>query len=230
VTSRDDSPSQSFFQKNKVLVAIIGAVVVLFLLYQGFAFLMHNSVTNAGNKQQQDLVADMKFVDSKLSNCFKKTQQSVSLAKFNVESINKIVTNAVTGRYNKGGAQVDNGKLFSAIQEAYPNTSDVSKIQTEVLIVINGCQTDFTGAQDKLSADVAQFKKWKGGSWKVRTFGGDKYPTSDMEIATFDQTGQSITLNGKDALRKMNQLILTGETSSARGTGTQDNSDLFDSK
>lgn len=218
---------QTFFEKNKVLVIIGGIVVAVVVLYFAFSFLMHNSVTNAGNKWQQDLVFDLKQADNKLSDCFVKTKQSVGAAQANAGKVNEIVTNAVSGRYDNGGAQVDNGKLFSAVAEAYPDTSNVSNIYKEVLIVINGCRSDFSDAQAKLSADVAGFNTWRTGTWKVRTFGGDNYPTSDLSVKTFGSEGKQVTLIGKEALDKMETLLLTQETSAARGTGTVENTDPF---
>ena len=197
----------------------IGAVLLLGLLY----FVISNSVTNDGNKKQQDLITYYNDTTNILSDCLVKTKQSVGATKAQTDALDKVITDAVKGRYTGNtSAQPGGGSLFSAITEAYPDTSGLSKSFQDVMIIINGCRTDFRDSQAILQRGVTQFNQWRTGSFKVRTFGGKKYPNEDLEITV---AGKPVT--GKAALSQMRTLVVVEDAQSGRDTGKIDNTDPF---
>lgn len=197
----------------------VGAVLLLGLLY----FVISNSVTNDGNKKQQDLITYYNDTTNVLSDCLVRTKQSVGATKAQTDALDKVITDAVKGRYDGNtSAKPGGGSLFSAILEAYPDTSGLSKSFQDVMIIINGCRTDFRDSQAILQRGVTQFNQWRTGSFKVRTFGGKKYPNEDLEIAV---ASKSVT--GKAALKQMRTLVVVEDAQSGRDTGKIDNTDPF---
>jgi hypothetical protein len=211
-------PVSDAIQKYKWF--IVGGAVVL-VLFVGF--LVHNSVVNAGNKKQQDLIADYNGTTNVLSDCLVKTKQSVGAVNSQGGQLDKIITDAVRGRYTLDTtAKPGSGSLFSAIHENYPDLNGLSKTYSDVLVIMNGCRTNFRDSQSKLQADVSRFVAWSTGSFKTRHFGGKGYPNGDLEIAV---NGKSVT--GKAALHQMRQLVVVQDAQNGRDTGKIDNNDPF---
>lgn len=207
-------------KKYKWFVAA-GVIALVALIY----FISHNSVVNSGNQKQQDLMADYKDTTNVLSNCLVQTKQSVGAINSQNAALDKIITDAVRGRYELGSsAKPGSGTLFSALSEQYPNTSELSKSYQQVLTIINGCRTDFKDSQSKLQASVANFNKWRTGSWTTRTFGGGSYPTHDLYV---DFKGGK--LYGKAALEQMSKLVVVSDAQSGRDNNSIDNNDPFGS-
>ncbi len=199
--------------------AVVGVVLFFGLIY----FVISNGVTNDGNKKQEDLITYYNDTTNVLSDCLVKTKQSVGATKAQTDALDKVITDAVKGRYaGDTSAQPGGGSLFSAIQEAYPDTSGLSKSFQDVLITINGCRTDFRDSQAILQRAVTQFNQWRTGSFKVRNFGGKKYPNESLEITV---AGKPVT--GKGALRQMRTLVVVSDAQSGRDTGKIDNADPF---
>lgn len=198
---------------------VVGAVLLLGLLY----FVISNSVTNDGNKKQQVLIVYYNDTTNILSDCLVKTRQSVGATKAQTDALDKVITDAVKGRYDGNtSAKPGGGSLFSAIAEAYPDTSGLSKSFQDVMIIINGCRTDFRDSQAILQRGVTQFNQWRTGSFKVRTFGGKNYPNEDLEITVAKET-----VTGKAALKQMRTLVVVEDAQSGRDTGKIDNTDPF---
>lgn len=197
----------------------VGVVLLLGLFY----FVISNNVTNDGNKKQQDLITYYNNTTNILSDCLVKTKQSVGATKSQTDALNKVITDAVKGRYTGNTtAQPGGGSLFSAIQEAYPDTSGLSKSFQDVMIIINGCRTDFRDSQAILQDKVTLFNQWRTGSFTVRNFGGKKYPNEDLEITV---AGKPVT--GKAAIKQMRTLVVVEDAQSGRDTGKIDNTDPF---
>lgn len=210
-----------FLKENKPVVIGGAAIVVVLIFLVGF--LINNSVTNNGNKKQEDLIAYYNDTENVLSDCLKKTKQSIGLTQAQTDALDRVITDAVRGRYTEGSTAVpgEGNPLFSAIVEQYPDTAGLSKSFQDVLVVINGCRSDFRDSQAKLQANVAAFNKWRTGSLTVRTFGGE-YPTNALEINFKDGT-----LNGKAALAQMRKLVVVSEARSGRDSNVIENDDPF---
>lgn len=186
-------------------------------------FLIQNSVTNDGNKKQEDLIVYYNDTENVLSDCLVKTKQSIGATEAQTDALDRVITDAVRGRYTEGSTAVpgEGNPLFSAIVEQYPDTAGLSKSFQDVLVVINGCRSDFRDSQAKLQANIAAFNKWRTGSLTVRTFGGE-YPTNALEINFEDGT-----LSGKAALAQMRKLVVVSEARSGRDSNVIENEDPF---
>jgi hypothetical protein len=154
-----------------------------------------------------------------------KTKEAAGVAGANTEAVDKVLSDAVRGRYETPStAQPGGGKesLFSAIVEAYPNTEQVSNNYQQVLVVINGCRTAFKNAQAELQKHVTLFNSWREGSFFNRKLGAESYPTSSLVI---EVEGKPVT--GQEALTQMRKLVVVSEAKEGRDTGEIETIDPF---
>lgn len=213
----------NWYKKTKwALPAIIGVGVIIVMLFVNF--LIGNSVTNAGNKQEATLNAQYLDNQNYLSDCVLRIRESAGVVKGEAAALDEILTNAVKGRYDEGSsAQVGGGQLFSAIVEAYPDLSGLSDGFDKVLAVVNGCRTDFRGKQTEMLDKLKAYDQWRTGSWTVRHY-GDGFPSNNLQarIGTTVKRGQDaydqmfliVTINGND------EAFETGETEAEDPFGT----------
>jgi hypothetical protein len=200
--------------------AIVAAVIVLVVL---ICLVVANGVTNQGNKKQQDLIVFYNDTSNVLSDCLVKTKSAVGLANAQTDALDKVITDAVKGRYTDGSsAQVGRGQLFSALSEAYPDTSALSATFDKVLIVITGCRSNFKDSQSALQRELARFNKWRSGSFTVRKFGGSNYPNDELKI----KAGGTF-VKGELALDQMGEMVLVADAETARDTGVLQNDNPF---
>jgi hypothetical protein len=203
---------------GKVL-GIIGAGFVALLLI--IWFIIHQSVISSGNKQEATMSGDYADGANYLSNCVIKTKQAANVTVAQTDALDKILSDAVSGRYGTG-ANFDGGSMISAIVEAYPDTSGLSKSFQDALSIIAGCQDDFRNKQSKILDDVRSFRSWKTGSWPVRTFGGGGFPNDNLYISIGD-----LDLTGDAALKKMSKPIVETSILQDYATGTTNTENPF---
>ncbi len=204
---------------------IIGAVVALVVVIGGILFFVNNGVKNNGNTKEAGLNAQYSVNINTLSDCIIRIRESAGVVQGQTEAFDRIMTDAVKGRYDEGSsAQVGGGTLFSAITEAYPDLSGVTGGYDKVLSVVNGCRTDYRGMQNKLLDMIREYDTWRTGSWTVRTFGSE-FPSANLNAKKGDQI-----LEGKQALIQMKTIVVVEEANTAYETGTLEAEDPFGSK
>lgn len=211
-----------FIKKHVVAVSIVCIAVFALVL----VLVTKNNIVNTGNTKEVALNAQ--YVDNQnyLSDCIVRIRESAGVAKGQRDALDEIITDAVKGRYDQGSsAQVGQGALFSAITEAYPDLSALSGTFDKVLVVVNGCRTDYRGKQTQLLSMLKDFDTWRIGSWTVRTFGGSNFPDENLQA----QIGKNIT-TGKEALIQMKTIVLVKDASGAYETGTLTPEDPFATK
>lgn len=202
-------------------VAAIGLMLVFVVI---ILVTTRNSVINAGNDKQQTLIRDYKDTTNVLSTCLVNTKTAVGVANAQTTALDKVITDAVRGRYTgsttaKPGTS---GSLFSAIAEAYPDLNGLSKTFGDALIIITGCRKDFYDSQKVLQAEVAGFNSWKTNTWKVRHLGGGNFPSNALLI---EVAGKPV--KGNAALEQMGRLVVVSEAQTGRDTGVIVNTDPF---
>ena len=211
------------FVKKYLKWLIIGGVVLVL----AFAlFVTKNNIVNTGNTKEVAL--NNQYLDNQnyLSDCIVRIRESAGVAKGQRDALDEIITDAVKGRYDSGSsAQVGQGALFSAITEAYPDLSALSGTFDKVLVVVNGCRTDYRGKQTQLLSMLKDFDTWRISSWTVRTFGGSDFPDENLQA----QIGNKFT-TGKEALVQMKTIVLVKDASGAYESGTLTPEDPFSSK
>lgn len=200
------------------VVALVALVVVL-----TFTVFIPQSVKSNGNKKEADLSASYANGAVYLSKCVVKTKQAADVATAQTAALDKVLKDAVAGRYGIGGNNMDKGKLFSAIVEAYPNVNGLSKTFDHVMTVIVGCQDDFGNYQSVVQDKVRDFNSWRTGSWLTRSYAAD-FPNENMYVRL-----PGVNLVGAAAYDKIQQPIVDATTSSTYKTGEQSLDDPFGS-
>jgi hypothetical protein len=198
--------------------AVAGLTALVLVLV--FALFIPQGVTSDGNKKEASLSGWYSNAVTALHNCTAKTARAAQVTKGQTDAVDKVLKGAVAGRYGTGN-NIDQAKMFSAMVEAYPDGSveGLNKTFQDTLTVMTGCQDDFTAAQGVVQAQVATFKSWRTGSWKVRTFGGDDFPNENLEINIAGMPH----LTGREALALISRPILDTDTVNAIKSG-EDNS------
>jgi hypothetical protein len=208
--------SSSSSNRNPIIYGIAGvAGVIVLVLVLTFTVFIPQGVKSQGNQKEASLSASYANGATYLSNCVVKTKQSANVANAQTAALDKVLKDAVAGRYGTGNT-MDKAKLFSAIVEAYPETNGLSKTFQDVLATITGCQDDFRNYQTVVQDKVRDFNAWRTGSWKVRTFGGSGFPNENLYVRL-----PGVSLTAADAYEKISQPIVDATTTSAYQSGEQ---------
>lgn len=198
--------------------AVAGLIALVLVLT--FTLFIPQGVTSDGNKKEASLSGWYSDAVISLHNCTAKTARAAQVTKGQTDAVDKVLKGAVAGRYGTGN-NIDQGKMFSAMVEAYPDGSvaGLNKTFQDALAVMIGCQDDFAAAQNVVQAKIADFESWRAGSWLVRNFGGDDFPNDHLKV---NIAGMPI-MTGAQALALMSRPILDTDTVNAIKSG-QDNS------
>jgi len=203
---------------NRLLLIVGGVVLGVLILGLIINWAWGNSVTNAGNKKEATLSSAYPDAQNTLSDCEVKTTQAANVVGAQSAAVKGILVDAVKGRYDQPSSpQVDSGKLFSAIAEAYPDLTQVSQAYRDMLTVVTGCRTDFRGAQSKLLDQLRDFEAWRNGSWGARHY-GKNFPNNNLVA----RVGNDVPLRGQSAEDKMYQIVLTSSAVKEYQTGQLD--------
>lgn len=213
--------SMSRTQQRVMWGLVAGGAIVALIVVLIFAVFIPQSVTSEGNQMEAKLGATYANGANYLSACVVKTEQSVGLVNANTDALDKILKDAIAGRYDTE-SQAGSAKLFSAIVEAYPNLSGLDATFQNVLATINGCRDDYKNMQSVVLDNVREFNAWRTGSWRVRTFGGSDFPNDNLIINL-----PGLHLTGSAALAKMSAPIVDAGTSGAYDTGLLTGGDPF---
>ena len=179
-----------------------------------FGAVIPQGVISDGNQQESHLNGWFNDEVIALHTCTAKTARAAQVTKGQTDAVDKVLKDAVAGRYGTGN-NLDQGKLFSAMHEAYPDLGGLNKSFQDAMAIMTGCQDDFAAAQRVVQAKIADFKSWRSDTWTVRTFGGDDFPNDKLEvnIAGMDH------LTGQQALDLMSRPIADADTVNAIKTG-----------
>jgi hypothetical protein len=227
MSTDNDRVSFSLPKGGPALYGIIGVVVAaLLLLVLTFTVFIPQSVTSQGNTREAKMNADYADGANFLSNCVVKTKQAANAANANAEAFDRVIKDAVAG--SGTAAHVDmntpasRNSLFPIWVQAYPDLKGQTDLFNKAMDVIVGCQDDYKNKQSVILDGVRRFDTWQGGSWKVRTFGGNNFPNERLFINL-----PGLTLTGPAALAKMRSPIVDSDTANAYVTGEQDASNPF---
>lgn len=192
-----------------------GAILVIILIIFVANWGAGNNAVNLGKQKEATLNAQYLNNQNFLSDCIVKVNGVANVAITNADKTNEILTNAMKGRYDgNSSAQPDQGALFSAISEAYPNLTDVNGQFEKVSNVLVGCRTDYRDQQTLLLSKLQEFDKWRTGS-RIARSKASNFP-DDSLVARVGKT----TYTGQDALDKMYEIVVTDDTVDAYTKGT----------
>lgn len=210
------------FEKLGKLAALwIALAVVAMVVVTGVV--INISVTNTGNKTEAAL--NSQYVDNQnvLSDCLVQIQETANITSEQSEQFQQAMQDAVMGRYDtSSGAMPAEDAMFAAIVESYPDLSSLSEAYERVHTTAVGCRSDYRDIQSKLLDMLGQYDAWRTGSWTVRTFAGDEFPSNNL-VARIGDTRSY----GQEALDQMWTIVLVSEAAEATESGTLEPLDPF---
>jgi hypothetical protein len=140
--------------------------------------------------------------------------ETLGVANIKSDKMDKILTDAVKGRYGEKGFSSD-GAFFSAIKEAYPDITGLN-IYDKIIDYVKSRRAGYRDIQDKLLDMLATYDRWRKEGWVQSYIVANVIgaPTEDLKA----RVGTEIT-TGKAALDKMYQIVLTEQAVDAYSTG-----------
>jgi hypothetical protein len=182
------------------LVAVIGLVSLVGT---------YTSVRNEGRSQELALTQQFKATQIQYGQFRTSIYDQLSIAREKRDAMDKILVDAVTGRYDKkGGTEVDRDAVFSAIREAYPDLSGLD-IYDKIIVQIQAGREAFAKNQEQMQDMIRSYDQWRTtGSllhpWFVEQLG---FPSETLEARIGDKI-----YRGKEAHEKMSQIIVGSDT------------------
>lgn len=173
---------------------------------------MVNSIRNEAVNREVALSAAYQQNQNHLSAFISEFYESVGIADRKSEQMNRILTDAVTGRYGDDGFSAD-GALFSAIAEAYPDLRGLDAYD-RVMDTIRAGRADFKNKQDGLLDQLRSYDSWRK-QGIIRSWALDHYAPSNNLVARVGN--QRFT--GDEALEKMYDIVLIRDATRAYETG-----------
>jgi hypothetical protein len=189
-----------------------GAVAVIALL---LSYSCINGEYNESVRKETQLSALFSSNQNELSAYVSSFFEQANVANAKSEKMTKFMTDAIRGRYDKGGG-FDGSAMISMIKEAYPDAKEFG-IYDKIMAFVKAGRESFKGKQDYLLDQIRAYKVWyKEGI--VRGLIMKKFiPSNNLEARIGDKV-----YTGKEALNMMERIILDSQTKKAYESGTMD--------
>ena len=202
-------------KKSLIILGILGAIVIV----AGISFYNYvNGLQQQGVAQETALNAQYLDNQNELSTYVSKFYESVGVANLKSDKMDKILLDAVKGRYEGNtSAQPGRGQLFSAIQEAYPDID--LKVYDRILDLINAGRDAYKQKQTKLLGMLQGYDQWRGSGLvqKHVISGVLGFPSDGLEA----RIGKDVK-RGAAARDQMYLIVLTQSTTDAYDSGHMD--------
>lgn len=200
---------------SRGLIIGLAPVVVLVaagLYFYGYLNGLRTESVNRENQLNAQYVSNQNFLSTYISGFY----EQLGVANLKSEKMDKILTDAVKGRYE--GSGVAKGAMFSAMVEAYPDLQGLN-IFDKMTDYIAANREGYRNIQDKLLDMLRQFNTWRQDgmvqSWVVASLLGIPSQRLEARIGTDVVRGQS-------ALDRMWVIVLTEKATNAYLTGKMD--------
>lgn len=199
--------------KKFIAIGVIAAIVIgLFSWGIG----TYTNIRNEGTRTELAITAEYKSMQASYGQDRLAFTDQLGIAREKRDAMDSILTDAVSGRYNKPGSpQVDNGKLFSAIKEAYPDLAGLN-IYDKILDFVTKMRGKFAQDQAHIAEMIKDYNTW-------RKTGSFLHPTL-VDWAGFPSDALEMQANGnvyrgQDALDRMSRPIIGSDTGQIFDTG-----------
>jgi hypothetical protein len=199
--------------KKLIVIGVIAAVVLGLV---GWGISTYTEIRNDGRNIELSITAKYKAMQSSYGQDRLAFTDMIGIAREKRDAMDKILVDAVSGRYNKPGSpQVDNGKLFSAITEAYPDLTGLN-IFDKVSDFVGQMRSKFAQDQAQIAEMIRDYNSW-------RTTGSFLHPTfvdwAGFPSDALEMQANGNTYRGKDALDRMSRPIIGSDTGVIFDTG-----------
>jgi hypothetical protein len=206
--------------KKSLIALIIGGGLFAALIVGGFSLYGYvNSQYNAGKNLEIGLNTQYLDNQNELSTYISSFYEQVGVANLKSDKMDKILTDAVKGRYDgkDSKAQVGQGQLFSAIVEAYPDLQNNLNIYDKIVDFIRAGREAYKQKQTKLLGMLQAYDSWRTDDIIRSWFVGKYFPSSALEA----RIGTNVK-RGEEARNQMWLIVTTQSTSDAYNTGHMD--------
>jgi hypothetical protein len=193
-----------------VLAAFFGAIIFAGLGIYGYI----NGIRTEGIDYETRLNAQYLDNQNILSEFISGFYEQLGLANLKSEKMDKIITDAVVGRYGEKGFS-SGGAFIAAIKEAYPDTAGLN-IYDKIVDYVKAKREGYRATQSKLLDMLRAYDKWRNDgivqSWIVKNFLG--IPSDRLEA----RIGTKIS-RGTEARDQMYLIVLAEQATTAYETG-----------
>jgi hypothetical protein len=195
--------------------AIWGVIIAVIIGLASYAIGTYTSTRNEGRRQELALTAQYKATQVNYGQFRTSFYDQIGVAREKRDAMDKILVDAISGRYDKAGSpQIDQGKLFSAIQEAYPDLKGLD-IYDKILTFVQQGRAQFAQDQNHLQKMVQDYNEWRTtGSFLHPMFAGWLFPSNSLEVRIGDKV-----YRGQEALDKMSTVIVGSDTGAIFDSG-----------
>jgi len=206
---------------------VITIIIVCVLVFSAISMYSYaNTLRNESVGYETQLTAQYLANQAYLSAYIGGFYEQVGIANMKSEKMDKILTDAVKGRYEKSGGFSSNGSLFSAIKEAYPDLTGLN-IFDKIMDYISSKREGYRADQTKLLDMLRSYDKWREmgivQSFIIKSI--LNVPSERLEA----RIGETV-LKGQIARDKMYQIVLTEGTTEAYQKGTMKSLSVKDVK
>jgi hypothetical protein len=198
--------------KYKWLIVLAVIVLLVVIVYSSL-----NSLRNDGIIMERQLGAQYQDNQNWLSAYVSGFYEKVGLANAQTDAFDRVLTDAVKGRYDKDGFSAD-GAFFAAVVEAYPDQASLMAAWNSIQDYVTAGREGYRNQQSKLLDMLRSYDTWRETgfikSTVIRILG---FPSKSLEA----RVGE-ITLTGEFARQKMYQIVLASDAINAYQTGIMD--------
>lgn len=193
------------------IIVLVGIVTLGVSLY-GYINTLRNERVDWETQLPNQYAANQAYLSAYVGGFY----EQVGVAKLKSDKMDKILLDAVKGRYEgTGGFKSSNEALFSAIKEAYPDLSGLN-IFDKMMDYISSKREGYRADQQKLLDMLRAYDKWRASgivqSWIIKHILDCPSENMIARIGERKYTGQA-------ALDQMYLLVLVEGTTEAYTTG-----------
>jgi hypothetical protein len=208
------STTTDFLQKyKKPLIGGFAALIVIIVIFSLIGYV--NGTRRDGIDKETALSAQYQQNQNTLATYINQFNEELGISDRAANKVDKILLDAVQGRYKDTSATPGSGGLFSAISEAYPDLTATTQSYAKVQDLVESGRNSFKDDQQALLDRLRDYNSWRNNdlfrSIVVGTFG---FPTDNLQARNGSQV-----LYGKAALEKMSTIITNAETQDAYNSG-----------
>lgn len=220
-----DTPTVPFKITRRLITWVSIIVLSLVIVLSTFSWI--NGLQVGDTQREVALSRQYESLKTGLDAFLSTAREQAGVTKAQSAAFDKIMLDAVQGRYDKNGkptgANPTGGSLFSAIAEAYPNLDTLNSSYSRILDTISSGRTSFSNNQQKLQDELREYDQWrKSGiihSWAVSHITGA--PTHNLVV------NNGTPQYGQTAYGVMTHVIVSSQTSQSFQSGKLQPQDFF---
>ena len=194
---------------------VLGALLIAAISFYGYV----NGLRSTGITHETGLNAQYLDNQNELSSFKSSFYEQIGVANLKSDKIDKILEDAVKGRYEGKMEPGTGGSMFSAITEAYPDLKGQLDLYDRIVDFVRAGREAYKQKQSKLLDQLRAYDRWRQDgivrSIVVKSLLG--IPSDALEA----RIGTSVT-RGVAARDQMYMIVLTSDTKKAYEPGTDE--------